>query len=415
MKAMRTSILTAASLVGLALLLAPAPAAADFVINDDLIVDGSACIGFDCVNGESFGFDTIRLKENNLRIDFEDTSVVPSFPTNDWGIVINDSANGGAAYFGVEDRDAARFPFRIFAGARANALVVDSGGDIGIGTSTPVTDIHIKTGDTPALRLEQDTSSGFQAQTWDVAGNETNFFIRDVTNGSALPLRIRPGSPSNSIYIDGASGGDVGFGTSSPSEPIHVRRTDAAATNILIENANAAAQNTQLQLENGSGSRWDLRNTTAGQFAITLGGSGSNELVINDADGEVTIANDFTVNGTKNFAMPDPADSSRWIYYSALEGPEAGTYFRGTARLADGQAVIELPEHFAKVTEADGLTVQLTPLGGWHQLYVAEKSPRRLVVRDARGSDGTEFDFIVQGIRAGYADFQVDRPAPEGR
>ncbi len=40
---------------------------ADQVILDDLIVDGSACIGFDCVNGESFGFDTLRLKENNLR------------------------------------------------------------------------------------------------------------------------------------------------------------------------------------------------------------------------------------------------------------------------------------------------------------------------------------------------------------
>jgi hypothetical protein len=33
----------------------------DQVILDDLIVDGSACIGLDCVNGESFGFDTIRI------------------------------------------------------------------------------------------------------------------------------------------------------------------------------------------------------------------------------------------------------------------------------------------------------------------------------------------------------------------
>ncbi len=36
--------------------------AADFVIADDLIVDGSACIGFDCFNGETFGFDTLRLR-----------------------------------------------------------------------------------------------------------------------------------------------------------------------------------------------------------------------------------------------------------------------------------------------------------------------------------------------------------------
>ncbi len=40
----------------------------DQVILDDLIVDGSLFVGFDCFNGESFGFDTIRLKENNTRI-----------------------------------------------------------------------------------------------------------------------------------------------------------------------------------------------------------------------------------------------------------------------------------------------------------------------------------------------------------
>ncbi len=39
----------------------------DQKIQDDLVVVGSICAGFDCVSGESFGFDTIRLKENNLR------------------------------------------------------------------------------------------------------------------------------------------------------------------------------------------------------------------------------------------------------------------------------------------------------------------------------------------------------------
>ncbi|MBC8184459.1 hypothetical protein H8E88_25470 [candidate division KSB1 bacterium] len=53
----------------------------DQVILDDLIVDGSLCVGMDCVNGESFGFDTIRLKENTLRIRFIDTSSTSSFPT----------------------------------------------------------------------------------------------------------------------------------------------------------------------------------------------------------------------------------------------------------------------------------------------------------------------------------------------
>ncbi|MEO0863652.1 MAG: hypothetical protein AAFY39_03505, partial [Pseudomonadota bacterium] len=55
-------------------------AAADQVFVDDVIVQGSICVGIDCSNGESFGFDTLRLKENNLRIKAQDTSSSASFP-----------------------------------------------------------------------------------------------------------------------------------------------------------------------------------------------------------------------------------------------------------------------------------------------------------------------------------------------
>src|SRR5205823_14163606 len=48
--------------------------AEDVVTADDAIIQGSLCVGLDCVVNESFGFDTIRLKENNTRIKFDDTS-----------------------------------------------------------------------------------------------------------------------------------------------------------------------------------------------------------------------------------------------------------------------------------------------------------------------------------------------------
>ena len=140
-----------------AVLLMATSASAHFIgVGGNNSIDGSLCVGGDCVAEESFGFDTVRLKENNLRMNFDDTSVAASFPRNDWRIVINDSANGGASYFGVEDSSAGRIPFRVSAGARSNALFVDSQGDVGIGTSTPATDIDIKTGDSPTVRLQQD-------------------------------------------------------------------------------------------------------------------------------------------------------------------------------------------------------------------------------------------------------------------
>lgn len=99
----------------LLILLVTVSASADQVINDDLIVVGSVCVGFDCVNNESFGFDTIRLKENNLRIKFEDTSTIEGFASNDWSIVINDSGTGGTSHFSIVDDTAGETLFRLCA------------------------------------------------------------------------------------------------------------------------------------------------------------------------------------------------------------------------------------------------------------------------------------------------------------
>jgi hypothetical protein len=78
-------------------MLLASPAAAQTVHPTSVSIQGgSLCVGVDCVTSETYNFDTIRLKENNLRIHFNDTSV-GSFPTNDWRIVINSTASGRPA------------------------------------------------------------------------------------------------------------------------------------------------------------------------------------------------------------------------------------------------------------------------------------------------------------------------------
>jgi hypothetical protein len=205
--------------------------ALDIVHADDVIIQGSLAVGFDAVNNENFGFDTIRLKENNLRIKFEDTSTSSGFPSNDWQLTANDSASGGANYFSIDDITGAKTPFKVTAGAPSNSFFMNSSGRIGLRTATPVLDLHIRTGNTPSFRLDQDSSSGFTAQTWDIAGNEANFFVRDVTGGSKLPFRIRPGAPTSSIDI--AANGDIGMGTSSPGYPLDIQRTGANAVIVV--------------------------------------------------------------------------------------------------------------------------------------------------------------------------------------
>ena len=238
-----------------AALITSGKAKADFVIPDDLIVQGSACVGLDCVDGESFGFDTLRLKENNTRIKFDDTSTSAGFPNNDWQLTANDSASGGLNKFSIENTTTATVPFTIVGAAPTNSLFVDSSGRLGIKTAVPGLNIHISTGDTPAQRFEQTSASGFTAQTWDVGANEANFFVRDLTGGSRLPFRIRPGAPTSSIDINAA--GNVGVGTASPgffnAIATHILTVHGGTTRGLLELANAAN---------------DAAATTAGQVAF---------------------------------------------------------------------------------------------------------------------------------------------------
>src|SRR4029079_18718250 len=135
-------------------------------------------------------------------------------------------ASGGASFLGFVDQGATgnsetgTIVFEVDAGAPANSLKVASTGKLGLRTATPVLDVHMNTSDTPAIRMEQNNSGGFTAQTWDMAGNEANFFVRDVTGGSRLPFRIRPGAPTSSIDISAT--GNVGIGTASPAKKLHI-------------------------------------------------------------------------------------------------------------------------------------------------------------------------------------------------
>lgn len=274
----------------------------DVVVADDQIVQGSLCVGLDCVNNESFGFDTIRLKENNTRIKFEDTSASAGFPTNDWQLTANDSASGGADKFSIEDVTGAKVPFTLRAGAPTDSLFVASNGKVGFRTSAPVLDLHMTTSDTPAWRLEQTSAGGFTAQTWDVAGNEANFFVRDITGGSRLPFRIRPGAPTSSIDI-GATG-NVGIGTASPAQPLHLRRVDGT-TQLLVEEASSTTaartvasfvNNGDVKLSFGSTAAplttWE---TTAGQsgYRVSVAGAATPQMAL-AANGSLNITGVLT-------------------------------------------------------------------------------------------------------------------------
>ncbi|GIV10454.1 MAG: hypothetical protein KatS3mg019_2545 [Fimbriimonadales bacterium] len=170
-------------------------------------------------------------------------------------------------------------------------------------------------------------------------------------------------------------------------------------------------------------------------YLVLLGANGNNNVLLaytgNSNHGVVNVC-DANGNGqagmyvadngngvvwgdSKNFRVPDPEDATRDIWYGCIEGPELAMYVRGTARLVNGRARIELPDHFRKLADEQGMTVQLTPLSPDSKgLCVVRKGLDGIEVAELLNGRGNyEFDWEVKAVRKEHRDFRVYRPWDE--
>ncbi len=146
---------------------------------------------------------------------------------------------------------------------------------------------------------------------------------------------------------------------------------------------------------------WGSQNGTGwGVYGSATSGIGVRGFTGSAIQSAVYASGNFTATGIKSFAQPHPHDASKEIRFACLEGEESGTYFRGSAVLVGGRAVVAVPESFALVSEAEGLTVQLTARGARADLWAEALDLGTLVVR---GSPDVRFDYLVNGVRRGFA------------
>jgi hypothetical protein len=295
-----TQIRRQAGLAAAVLLVFASSARADVVVPDNQEVQGNLCAGVTCAGGEPFGAsDTAKLKSDDPGLLFDDTSA-GGVADNDWALQANDLVSASNAFL-LRDVTGSSTPFSVFHGAPTDSLRVAGNGNIGLGTDAPALDLSIRTNDTPAIRMEQSNLGGFTAQTWDIGANEANFFVRDVTSGSRLPFRIRPGALTSSIDI--ASNSNVGFGTASPAFPLDAVKSGVTGPMQRLANNGPSS----LRFENTtSGSKWDVG---GGATNFTVGPGGGTPALT------VTPGGDATTGGvvqqstaTENPAAVDAAD-----------------------------------------------------------------------------------------------------------
>jgi hypothetical protein len=140
----------------------------------------------------------------------------------------------------------------------------------------------------------------------------------------------------------------------------------------------------------------------AGLILQGLSGPSFNQVFSLDASGNLHIAGNLVVDGTKSSSAT--LQSGRQVALYAVESPENWFEDFGTAELKSGVAWVPLDASFAETTNAaTSYHVFLTPNGDSNGLYVARKTAAGFEVREhAGGGSNVAFDYRIVVRRRGY-------------
>jgi hypothetical protein len=85
----------------------------------------------------------------------------------------------------------------------------------------------------------------------------------------------------------------------------------------------------------------------------------------------------------KPFDIPHPTKKDYRLRHTSLEGPEIAVYYRGKLENAN---VIELPEYWSGLVNAETISVNLTPLGVYQELFVEKiEWGKNIIVKNREG------------------------------
>ena len=198
-------------------------------------------------------------------------------------------------------------------GTYNDILILD--GNCGIGTTSPVTKLHIADVTTPTIRIE-DTTNNRHLQLFH---DNNNSYIRSST-GSQLRFQTNGGNDRMVI----TTSGDVGIGTTSPTSPLTVKSNSTSASDSGITIQANANTNPLIKLAEKAGGKARFHMYNAGVEKIAFYTDGTDNHI---SEGNVGIG---TSNPTEKLTISSDNpivrihDSSSTTRYAAVNFATAG-------------------------------------------------------------------------------------------
>ena len=183
----------------------------------------------------------------------------------------------------------------------------------------------------------------------------------------------------------------------------------AASGNFIIQGPNSyttqvvAGNSGTLSL--GTGSNGTIIFSINSSEAIRILTNGNVGIGTSTPTEKLEIGGNAKVSGhfsaaTKSFLIPHPTKPTKQLQYACLEGPENGVYIRGKTN----ESVIILPEYWQELVDEDSVTVTVTPIGKFQQLFVASQTSESVEIGNVDGF----YNYVIYGERKDVDKLQTE-------
>jgi hypothetical protein len=125
-------------------------------------------------------------------------------------------------------------------------------------------------------------------------------------------------------------------------------------------------------------------NITMAAPTITISGAGS----ISGLNIEGCI-------GKKSFDIPHPSKENHRLRYICAEGPSADVFVRGKLK---GQSIIELPYYWKDLVDEESITVNLTPISQYQELFIVKIEGTKIHIRN-NSAGPIDCSYVIYGER----------------